>query len=190
MRLIPINLIADVWILTGACWLVLAARSKSVAKRESILSRALHLALVGAAFFLLTYARGGVGLLGARFVADQEWTGWLGLALVIAGCALSIWARLYLGSNWSAMVTVKQNHELIRRGPYSFVRHPIYSGILLAFLGHSVAVGEVRALLALALAFAGIFVKLRREEQFMAEKFSAEYARYKREVKRLVPYIL
>ena len=62
---------------------------------------------------------------------------WLGAALTLAGLLFAVWARLYLGKNWSGMVTVKHDHELIRSGPYRFVRHPIYSGILAGARGYS-----------------------------------------------------
>ena len=57
---------------------------------------------------------------------------WLGLLMVVAGLAFAVWARVHLGRNWSGTVTVKENHELIRSGPYAIVRHPIYTGLLLA----------------------------------------------------------
>jgi protein-S-isoprenylcysteine O-methyltransferase Ste14 len=94
-----------------------------------------------------------------------------------------------LGSNWSGTVTVKQNHELIRSGPYAIVRHPIYSGFLLGLLGTALSVGEARGLIALALAFVGWFVKARVEEQFMVEQFNGDYVRYIRDVKRLIPFV-
>ena len=76
---------------------------------------------------------------------------WLGLALVVLGLAFSVAARVWLGGNWSSMVTLKQDHELIRSGPYRWVRHPIYTGLLLAILGSAIALGEWRGLIALAL---------------------------------------
>jgi protein-S-isoprenylcysteine O-methyltransferase Ste14 len=95
-----------------------------------------------------------------------------------------------LGSNWSGTVTVKQNHELVQSGPYAIVRHPIYSGFLLGALGTALSVGEARGLIALALAFVGWVAKTRVEEQFMVEQFNGDYVRYRREVKRLIPFVL
>ena len=88
------------------------------------------------------------------------------------------------------MVTVKQNHELILRGPYAVVRHPIYSGFLLALAGTAIAVGEIRAFIGLGVAFIGFLLKSAAEERFMREEFSDEYARYSQRVKRLIPFIL
>jgi protein-S-isoprenylcysteine O-methyltransferase Ste14 len=87
------------------------------------------------------------------------------------------------------MVTVKQDHELILRGPYTIVRHPIYSGLLLALTGTAIAVGEIRAFVGLGLAFIGFLLKSAGEEKFMREEFSAEYARYSQRVRRLIPFV-
>jgi protein-S-isoprenylcysteine O-methyltransferase len=94
-----------------------------------------------------------------------------------------------LGGNWSASVTVKQDHRLVRRGPYTIVRHPIYTGLLLALLGTAVALGELRGLLGVVVAFAAWRAKSRMEEAFMRQEFGLEYATYQGEVKALVPFI-
>lgn len=70
---------------------------------------------------------------------------WLGLLMVICGLAFAVWARIHLGRNWSGTVTVKEDHELIRSGPYGIVRHPIYTGLLLAIAGTAIVFGEWRA---------------------------------------------
>jgi len=79
---------------------------------------------------------------------------------------------------------------LMVRGPYAVVRHPIYSGLLLALAGTATAVGEIRAFIGLGLAFIAFFLKSAAEEQFMREEFSGEYARYSQRVRRLIPFIL
>jgi protein-S-isoprenylcysteine O-methyltransferase len=88
------------------------------------------------------------------------------------------------------MVTVKQNHELILRGPYTVVRHPMYSGFLFALAGTTIAVGEIRAFIGLGLAFIAFYLKSGTEEKFMREEFSGEYVRYSQRVRRLIPFIL
>jgi protein-S-isoprenylcysteine O-methyltransferase Ste14 len=182
--------IESVWLLVGIYWLVAALWSKPVARREKWLTRLAHLAIMAAACFLLFSRSARNGVLGARLFPESDEIGWAGLCLTVAGCAIAVWARIFLGTNWSATATRKQNHELIRNGPYAVVRHPIYAGFLLGMLGTALALGEVRGLVALALAFVGWFTKSRTEERFMAEEFGGDYACYRREVKQLIPFIL
>lgn len=95
-----------------------------------------------------------------------------------------------LGANWSVAVQLKHEHELIERGPYRWMRHPIYSGLLLAFLGTAVLIGELRGLVALVIVAASFWYKLRLEEKWLGEQFGAAYVDYVRRVKALVPGLL
>ena len=128
--------------------------------------------------------------LGERFLPH----GWLfpvlGAALVWLGVLLCCWARVVLGRNWSSVVQIKQDHELVRNGPYRVVRHPIYSGLLLAFLGTALAIGEWRGLLATAIAAGSFWIKLRLEERWMRERFGEAYVDYMRHSKALVPWLI
>lgn len=178
-----------VWGLVAIYWVVGMALAKPTLKSESILSGATHIALGCAAVLLVWEPATGKGFLGHHLIAPAGWVAWLGLAVTIGGCAFAVWARATLGSNWSSMVTVKQDHELILRGPYAVVRHPIYSGLLLALAGTTIAVGEIRAFIGLGLAFIGFLLKSAAEEKFMREEFSAEYARYSERVRRLIPFV-
>ena len=142
-----------------------------------------------AAFLLLRSNPGLTRWLAARFVPQTVECEICGVAVTMAGLAIAIWARFYLGANWSATVTLKQGHELIRSGPYSVVRHPIYSGLLLAMLGTAIYVGEIRGLFAVALATWAWKMKSRVEESFMESEFGDRYVAYRREVKGLVPFL-
>jgi protein-S-isoprenylcysteine O-methyltransferase Ste14 len=108
--------------------------------------------------------------------------------LLALGLAFTVWARVYLGRNWSGTVTLKEGHELIRSGPYTYVRHPIYTGLLVALLGSAVACGELRAMIGLGLVAGAFIRKLRIEERFMREIFPGQYERYCAEVPALVPF--
>jgi protein-S-isoprenylcysteine O-methyltransferase Ste14 len=178
-----------VWSLVGICWLAGMVLAKPTIKSESILSSATHIALGCAAVLLVWDPATGKGFLGYRLTSGAGWVAWLGLAVTISGCAFAIWARTTLGSNWSSLVTVKQNHELILRGPYAVVRHPIYSGFLLALTGTAIAVGEIRAFIGLGFAFIGFLLKSAAEEKFMRQEFSTDYAQYCQRVKRLIPFV-
>ena len=111
-----------------------------------------------------------------------------GVALLAAGLAFAVWARVHLGRNWSGSVTVKAGHELIRTGPYGYVRHPIYTGLIAALLGTAITSGTVRAAVGFAIMVVAFLYKLRLEEAFMRETFPEEYPRYAAVVPRLIPW--
>ena len=176
------------WILVGIYWAVTSLRAKATVRRENYSSRVLHIAVMCVAFDLL-FGSPRIGALGFRFLPNGVSIAWAGLGLVIAGAAIAVWARTMLGGNWSATVALKQDHEFVRRGPYALVRHPIYSGFLLAIIGTALALGEVRGLVAFAVAFIGWAVKSATEERFLVDQFDGAYIRYRAEVRRLIPFV-
>ncbi len=109
--------------------------------------------------------------------------------LVVIGLVFSIWARAILGRNWSAGITFKKGHKLIKHGPYSVVRHPIYSGLILMSIGTAINIGKIYAFILLAVYVVGFNGKSRLEEELMLKHFSKEYISYKKRVKAIVPYI-
>jgi protein-S-isoprenylcysteine O-methyltransferase Ste14 len=123
-----------------------------------------------------------------RFLPVGPFLPVLGTVVLAAGLGFSVWARRHLGSNWSAHVVVKEGHALVRTGPYQYVRHPIYTGILLAFLGMVVTIGEWRGLLALPLALLAFARKSTAEEERMRQTFP-EYENYQRETAALIPFV-
>lgn len=139
---------------------------------------------------LLTFSRLAGAALGHRFLPRSAALFWIGAVLLLAGLLFSVAARRHLGGNWSSRVTVKQDHTLTRSGPYRLVRHPIYTGLLLAVLGNAIALGEWRGLVALALFCAAFLRKIQIEERFMLEQFGDAYMRYRKEVAALVPGLL
>jgi len=170
-------------------WWVAARDVKNTIRRESLPSWLLHSVPLIIAVLLLGAQR-VPGFLGERILPLAAWPFWLGLSITAAGMLFSVWARMHLGRNWSASVTIKQGHELITNGPYALVRHPIYTGLLLAFLGTGLALGDWRGLLAFALATAALWRKLRFEERWMRQQFGDAYAAYSKRVAGLVPFIL
>lgn len=179
------------WLALGILWLVMALTAKRTARTQSPGSRISQITPEILAFTLLFARVPWPQWLRWRFVPESSIAiAWAGLALTAAGIGFSIWARLFLGRNWSGRVTVKERHELIQTGPYSIVRHPIYSGFLLAILGTALVQGQLRSLLALPIAALGWGFKLRLEESFMAQQFGNAYLDYKRRVKALVPFVV
>lgn len=124
-----------------------------------------------------------------QIIPQSFFTAWAGAALSVAGLLVALWARLTLGRNWSSDVTFKQDHQLTRTGPYRFARHPIYTGILLLWLGVVVAVGQWRDILGLAITCVGFWIKLKQEESVMLRHFP-EYADYRKQVKAIVPFVI
>jgi protein-S-isoprenylcysteine O-methyltransferase Ste14 len=155
---------------------------------ESLASGIVHRLPVIAGYVLL-FADFSLGPLDVRVVpATVAWT-WVGAILTLAGILCAILARYTLGRNWSAVVTVKQDHELIQYGPYRVVRHPIYSSFLLAILGTAIAFGRLRDFLALLLSTLGWKIKSLGEERFMQNQFGDRYAEYMRRVRGLIPFV-
>jgi protein-S-isoprenylcysteine O-methyltransferase Ste14 len=130
------------------------------------------------------------GVLGERFLPDAPATFWAGFAIVALGLGFTVWARVVLGRNWSGIVTVKQDHELVTEGPYRWVRHPIYTGLVVAFAGSATARGEWRGVLAVLIVFVALWRKLTLEERWMIETFGDAYLRYREKVRALIPFVL
>ena len=175
------------WILFGFYWLVSALNRKKTKRRETWGQRFVYTLPLVAAFELLVRPEARYRWLGARFVPANPAVEWIGVLLTAAGVAVAFWARWHLGANWSGVVTLKEGHELIRTGPYRNIRHPIYTGILLALLGTVVATGEVRGLLAVAIAWLSFYWKARREESFLSQEFGEKFAAHAKQTGMFLP---
>src|SRR5215470_14848569 len=126
---------------------------------------------------------------GHRVVTTDPWLQGIGLAVFILGLALAVWARVYIGRNWGMPMSQKADPELVTTGPYSRIRHPIYTGIILGMVGTAIAVSRYWLL---AVAILGVYFLFSAvvEERTMAKLFPAAYPPYKRATKMLIPYIL
>jgi protein-S-isoprenylcysteine O-methyltransferase Ste14 len=174
-------------------WSVLAhlrAQAEKTKQREAWGQRLRYVLPLAVASYVLFRPVAHRGWLGARFVPASPVTEWIGVLLTAAGVAIAFWARWHLGTNWSGVVTLKEDHELIRTGPYRAIRHPIYTGILLALLGTAVAVGEVRGLLAVALAWVSFYWKARREESFLTQEFGEKFGAHAKQTGMFLPKIV
>jgi protein-S-isoprenylcysteine O-methyltransferase len=127
---------------------------------------------------------------GLRVYADNWWTLGLGVAIVFVGVVLRAWAIVTLGRHFRREVTIEPGQRLVRRGPYRVLRHPSYTGLLLAITGFGLAVGSwVGAAVGLLILFLGTVPRIRVEERALAEAFGAEYEDYARSTARLVPHV-
>ena len=184
------HLFDALWCLWLAYWAVAAFGNKIAQRRESFLSRWAHFGPLILAGYLLGADQLPGNFLGGRVWPRSEGVSWAGAFLLASGLLFSVWARIHIGRNWSGSVTVKEDHELIRTGPYALVRHPIYTGLLLGFIGSALPRAEWRGVVAVLIVFAALWRKLKLEERWMGEVFGEAYAAYKREVAALVPFIL
>ncbi|MGA9529165.1 MAG: isoprenylcysteine carboxylmethyltransferase family protein [Terriglobales bacterium] len=182
-----ITIIEFCWMAFGIYWLWTALGTKKVAVNESTALRLLRMAMLVLVIIILKTDWVRIGPLGRRFVPRHSNVIWVGVALTALGVALAIWARWNLGRNWSDKVVLKVDHELIRSGPYRYLRHPIYTGILLGVAGTVVTVGEVRGLLALILLAASYYVKATREEKILAANFGEAFEAHKRRTGFFLP---
>jgi protein-S-isoprenylcysteine O-methyltransferase Ste14 len=178
------------WVGWLVLWRVMVFRVKAAVQSESVPSRLSHFVPLLIAGYLLAAPQVPIPLLDERFAPLAIWPAALGAALTFAGLVFSIWARFVIAGNWSDFVQVKQDHELIVDGPYRWVRHPIYTGLLLMFAGTALAVGEWRGVLAVVVAAAAFWRKLKLEEAVMRHQFGDAYAEYAARVPALVPFLV
>jgi protein-S-isoprenylcysteine O-methyltransferase Ste14 len=158
-----------------AYWLVGALSVPPARKTEGRAWSVLRTGLTIFVFVFLFSPSVRVGWLGERFVPHNPVVAGVGVAMTALGIGLAVWARYVLGRNWSAAVSVKHSHELIRAGPYAGIRHPIYSGVILALLGTALVIGEWRALVAIAVLALSWFVKAKKEEALLSTEFGPAF---------------
>jgi len=175
------------WAIWAVWWLAMAFFSKSTKRRESVIQRFEHLlpALLG---FSLIFREGFGGAWLARpiFVAGPTLL-LLCVMVTMLGLLFSVWARLALGANWSGSVTIKSNHQLIRRGPYRWIRHPIYTGMLAALLAVAITQGLLSGAVGFALVFFALFRKARREELFLSQEFGEGFTEHRQHTGMFLP---
>jgi protein-S-isoprenylcysteine O-methyltransferase Ste14 len=181
-----------VWLLLTIFWLLSARNVKAIVRRQDALPRLLNTALLYGAAALLAVPYIPLPGLMANVLPASHWRLWcsLGAELTTLGALLMVRARIYLGRNWSAVAAVKADHELVTGGPYRWVRHPIYSGLALAFIGTAIAIGQWRGVLAVALALIAFGHRILVEERFMRQQFGTSYDTYAQRVRALVPGLI
>jgi len=178
------------WIAFLLYWQIKAFGTKTTQRLEPVASRILRAFIFLVVIVLLSVTRIPLAWLYCQLWPAGLSAFWLGAGVSSAGLGFAVWARQHLGGNWSRSVTIKQDHELITTGPYSVVRHPIYTGILAGFLGTAIALAQVRGLIGFALIFLVLWLKLRMEEQWMRSQFGETYTTYAHQTAALVPYLL
>jgi protein-S-isoprenylcysteine O-methyltransferase Ste14 len=176
--LISWNTVTTLWVIFCFYWAVSGLRVKRTQQMEAVGRRLGTISVLVVAAFLIFARSVDLGTLSRRFMPESEAIKAVSIVLVAGGVAIAIWARRHIGEYWSARVALKEDHQLIQSGPYARVRHPIYSGMLLAMIGTGLFVGEWRAIIGVVLVFAAHWQKARREEKLLASQFGSAYQEY------------
>jgi protein-S-isoprenylcysteine O-methyltransferase Ste14 len=176
------------WLLLLSYWFATSFQRRRTIRGESRARWLVRITPLVLAYTLLLHDPGWPRWLSHRFVPAWPWVGILGTALTAAGVGFAIWARRHLGLNWSATISIRAGHELIRTGPYRTIRHPIYSGFLLATAGTVLTIAEIRGLVTFAVVLLHFTMKAREEEAWLAREFGAEFEPHLRRTGRFLPW--
>jgi protein-S-isoprenylcysteine O-methyltransferase Ste14 len=188
MNIGPGTTIEIAWVVFLFYWVISSFSAKKIARREGGAAILRRIVMGFAAYFLLVRSHDArLGFLTASPVPETLSLAWFGAALTCLGVAFAIWARIHIGRYWSATVSLKAEHKLIKTGPYARIRHPIYTGILLALLGSAAATDTYGALLAVAIYLIGFWLKARKEEALLAHEFGVVFEEYWRQTGFLLP---
>lgn len=188
LHFISVRFITLCWCVFIFVWVVSAFLVKPTKEHQPWIGRVATFAFLTLTFMLL------LGKISWWEINTRIWPSLqalrsLACIITFGGLVISIWSRLSLGANWSATVTYREGHELIQRGPYRFVRHPMYTGFLLMISGTVVNLGNTSGLAALIVGTLGSWWKLRREESLLEKHFPATYPEYKSRTKALIPFV-
>jgi protein-S-isoprenylcysteine O-methyltransferase Ste14 len=170
------------WAAFWVYWLVASANAKPGRTQWT------RFALVRVAVIVLVVVLLRVRALHGRMITQSAWLHGIGLALFFAGLALAVWARIYIGRNWGMPMSQKVDPELVTSGPYRVVRHPIYSGIILAMIGTAIAISWEWIIVAAVLGAYFVYSAF-VEERTMTERFPDTYPRYRQSSKMLIPFV-
>ncbi len=181
-------IIAALWLLFVAYWAVAAVGAKrSAGRRRWGVEIGLRLVLILLIAALLQSRSLRQFLAEAQhFASHSSVLGWTGVALCLLGFSLAINARRHLGRNWGLPMSRKEQPELVTSGPYALIRHPIYTGLLLAMLGSAMGVNVFGVLLLVPVGVYFIY-SARREEKVMLQLFPGQYAAYMARTGMLAP---
>lgn len=175
------------WLVFLVYWIVAAFSVNPMRSPEPPARRIFYLLLIVVSLILFNADSRYFGPLNLRFIPRSYWIAFAGALLTAAGIAFAIWARNHIGRFWSGSVAIREDHQLIRSGPYSRIRHPIYTGILVALAGTTLAVGNYRALLAFLLIFVSLIYKARLEEALLTREFGPAFDDHRRHAGFFLP---
>jgi len=184
------NIITICWTIFFVVWLLAAIFTKRTVYHESGARRLRYLIPVVIGWYLLFRGHRLPPPFNVHIIPQTNAIVIVSSILCVCGLGFCLWARAVLGRNWSGTVTLKENHELIVRGPYRLVRHPIYTGLLAMLIATAIAQGHIAGVIGVVLVFASFWIKLSYEEELMANQFPDQYPAYRERVKRIIPFLL
>jgi protein-S-isoprenylcysteine O-methyltransferase Ste14 len=179
-------LIEGPWIVFLVYWTIGAFKTRRTAKKESFAARYGVMFVEVCGFVLLFDDDITSGVLNRR-VVHVHGLAVAGVVLIWIGIAQALWARWHLGQYWSARITIKEDHKLIRTGPYSRLRHPIYSGIDLAAIGSALVINQWRCVIGVCIIIIGFWIKAMREEAMLKAQFGDAFAEHSQSTGFLLP---
>jgi protein-S-isoprenylcysteine O-methyltransferase Ste14 len=179
--------IDSAWLIFLLYWLVSAFRVNRMKRREPPVQIFGRLGLTILLLVLMYSFSFRWSVLNRPFVPKVWWLPYFAVALTWIGLAITIWARYHLGRFWSGTVALREDHQLIRSGPYARIRHPIYTGILMMWAGSILAVDRYRVLVVFVVLLAGIIWKASKEEALLAGEFGPGFDEHRRRTGFLFP---
>jgi protein-S-isoprenylcysteine O-methyltransferase Ste14 len=180
-------LLSILWLSWLVYWLSAGQRTAPNKRVETLLEGASYRIPLAIGIFLTVFWRMPLFQQTLPLGTPSPFAAGIGLVFTAAGLCFAVWARMHLGKYWSGRITLKENHRVIQTGPYALVRHPIYSGLILALFGTAIILGTVWAFAGFAFLLISLVRKLEIEETWLCAQFGAEYEAYRNRVKALIP---
>jgi protein-S-isoprenylcysteine O-methyltransferase Ste14 len=190
---LPRTIILGSWLLFMIVWAVMAIGTKAKVHEQPANERRRYtLPLLGALIFISGILRivPPLAFIARPLPVPLLTLNWIGAGAAVLGVLIAIWARVSLGRNWSGVVTLKADHELVTSGPYAAIRHPIYTALILLFVGTTCLVASPGAVIGLLCVVWSCWVKLKQEEALMLRQFPDSYPGYIERTRRLVPLLV
>jgi protein-S-isoprenylcysteine O-methyltransferase Ste14 len=190
MSLVTLPIITICWGIFFVVWVLAAIFTKRTVYHESGARRLRYMIPIVLGWFLLFRGRRLPSPFNVEIVPQNDAILIGSSILCLGGLAFCLWARAVLGRNWSGTVTLKENHELIVRGPYRLARHPIYTGLLAMLIATAIQQRHIAGMIGFLLVFVSFWIKSSNEEEVMLQQFPDQYAAYRERVKRIIPFLL
>jgi len=184
------NIISACWGVFFVVWMVAAIFTKRTVYHESSARRLRYLLPILVGWYLLFRGSHLPPPFNLLIIPQTGATLLAAAILCVFGVSFCVWARAVIGRNWSGTITLKENHELIVRGPYRLVRHPIYTGLLAMVIGTWFELGHLAGMIGVILVFVSLWIKLSDEEEVMLKQFPQDYPAYRQRVKRIIPFVV